>query len=308
MPCQLIVSRKQPIFTSCTREGFHQQQSQFQLVLNFGCRAHHLPPFFLLPARSRHSTASTRSSLLSPSPLNAVLGAVPLTLETTPEQLGPRWREDRRTHWDARGAQEDTQNPCFCGTGCAQILAASTKPQSTALVQLKGSTDPLPARGMLQQRCCPTFPSHSFPPAGVRWHFPQSHPNGPLQRCSGGQLVRTISGLSPKKPARHRRHLHPCSSETQRPEAALLPGSHFLPAKCKAKPGLFTARKREPLQGPVGRADGSWHSAQAEKLQLQTLFCSDLYQDLAFPFFLPNGKKKKAFQVRGKKSIYSWVK
>lgn len=70
----------------------------------------------------------------------------------------------------------------------------------------------------------------------------------------------------------------------------------------------FTAKKREPLQGPVGRADGSWHSAQAEKLQLQTLFCSDLYQDLAFPFFLPNGKKKKAFQVRGKKSIYSWVK
>lgn len=43
-------------------------------------------------------------------------------------------------------------------------------------------------------------------------------------------------------------------------------------------------------------------------VQLQTLFCSDLYQELAFSFFLPNGKKKKSFQVREKKSIYSRVK
>lgn len=65
----------------------------------------------------------------------------------------------------------------FGGTGCAQILAASTKPQSTALVQLKCSTDLFPTRGMLQQNCCPMFPSHSFPPEGISWHFPQSHPN-----------------------------------------------------------------------------------------------------------------------------------
>lgn len=43
------------------------------------------------------------------------------------------------------------------------------------------------------------------------------------------------------------------------------------------------------------------------ELQLQTLFCSDLYRELPFSFFLPNGKKEKSFQVRGKKSMYSWV-
>lgn len=44
------------------------------------------------------------------------------------------------------------------------------------------------------------------------------------------------------------------------------------------------------------------------KRQLQTLFCSDLCREFASPFFLLNGKKNKSFQVRGKKSIYSWVK
>lgn len=44
------------------------------------------------------------------------------------------------------------------------------------------------------------------------------------------------------------------------------------------------------------------------QLRLQTLFCSDLCREFASPFFLAKWKEKKSFQVRGKKSIYSWVK
>lgn len=49
--------------------------------------------------------------------------------------------------WMQMGAGEDTHNPYFCGTRCAQTLAADTNSdpsQSTAMVQLKGNTDPLP--------------------------------------------------------------------------------------------------------------------------------------------------------------------
>lgn len=101
----------------------------------------HLPPFFWLPMRSNHSTASTRSSLLSHSPLNAVLGVVPPTLEMTPEQLGQRGRWENSP--GCKGCSGGHPQPRFHGTG-TQVLAASTKPQSTALAQPKGSTDPFP--------------------------------------------------------------------------------------------------------------------------------------------------------------------
>lgn len=205
-------------------------------------RPRHLPPFFLLPARSKHPT---RSSLLSPSPLNALLRVVPLTLETTPEQLGPRWREDRRPHLDARGAQ-DTYSPVSVGQGVHRSLQPAPNPRAQPWSNQKAALTHFLRRdsSRIAFPCFLHTPSHQQESLGIS---PEATQRGPCRDAVVASLHEPSQGCPSKRPARHKHHPHLCSSETQQPEAALLPGSHFV--KMQGKTRAFYCKKKRATPG-----------------------------------------------------------
>lgn len=136
------------------------------------------------------------------------------------------------------------------------------------------------------------------------------NPKGLWQRLSALNLHKPQVGSCKNHPPKS--HQSPSTVPTAaHPKAApAQPCSCLLLATCGAKgASCCTGSPRRDCCVRSGALMG-FNTALGLKRQLwlQTLFCSDLCREFASPFFLLNGKKKKSFQVRGKKSIYSWVK